>query len=85
MKSMWGTSLSLGRRTGLSTEMTHQGLSSLQRKFYCSAIVPEEESHEKLVTLTAFPSPESSVHLPGFPVIPGDPGINSTVSSSLIC
>ena len=57
---------------GASTDMTHRGLSSLQRKFVCSTILPAEESHEELVALAAHPSPKPSVHLPDFPVLPGD-------------
>lgn len=61
------------------------GLSSLQRKFHCSAILSEEESCEKFLAPAALLSPESSVHLPGFSVLSDDLGINSTGSSSLIC
>lgn len=57
VKSAWGTTLSLEWRMRLS---------SLQRKFHCSAVLSEEESHEKFLDPAALPSPESSVHLPGF-------------------
>lgn len=57
---------------GASMDMTHRGLSSLQRQFDCSTILPAEESHEELVALAAHPSPKPSVYLLDFPVLPGD-------------
>lgn len=75
-KSAWGTTLSLEWRMGLS---------SLQRKFHCSAILSEEKSCEKFLAPAVLLSPEVSVHLPGFSILSDDLGINSTGSSSVNC